>query len=112
MMSELNYSKITTIAFVCSSGIGASAMGSAVMSKVVQDLGLNIEVKALAMSNLTDDYDLIITHRQFASILENQSMSGQILYISNYLDKKLFEEIGVNIQNAKRKKTGDNQINS
>lgn len=98
---KLDYKRIEKIGFVCSAGIGASAMGAAVMKKVIDQLGLDITVDATSLVSLSDEYDLIITHRGFKSAVEKRGYEAQIVYVDNYLDKKKFEEIGIGIKDAK-----------
>lgn len=105
---EINYTQIKKIAFSCESGIGASAMGAAVMNRIIDELKLDIEVNPVAIKNLTADYDLIITHIGFTKIIEKLDLDSRVVYINSYLDKKLFLEIGENIRDAKREKTRNN----
>lgn len=98
---QLVYNNIDKIAVVCSAGIGASAMGAAVLKKIAEQYQVEIEVCAVAVNNLTCEYDLIITHRGFESAVVAKNLDCQIRYIDNYLNKKIFEEIVIGIRDVK-----------
>lgn len=98
---QLVYSKINKVAFVCSAGIGASAMGAALMVKIAEQHQVAIEVSAVAVNNLTSEYDLIVTHLGFEPAVTAKQLDSQVVYIENYLNKKLFEEIVIGIRDAK-----------
>ena len=55
---------ISKIVFACDAGMGSSAMGASVLRKKIQDAGhADVTVVNQAIANLTDDYDLVVTHQ-------------------------------------------------
>ncbi len=98
---ELVYKQINNIAFSCSSGIGASAMGAAVMNKVAFANNIELTITPVAVNDLNVEYDLVIAHVGFKTIIDRLELKTQVVYIDNYLDKKLFEEIVMGIKDAK-----------
>ena len=55
---------IHKIVFACDAGMGSSAMGASVLRNKVKKAGFtDITVVNVAIANLTDDIDLIVTHQ-------------------------------------------------
>src|SRR4029079_8185042 len=59
---------IHNIVFACDAGMGSSAMGASVLRNKIKKAGFaDVDVKNVAIANLTDDVDLIMTHRHLTA---------------------------------------------
>ena len=59
---------IHKIVFACDAGMGSSAMGASVLRNKVKKAGFNdVTVVNLAIANLVDDVDLIVTHQDLTA---------------------------------------------
>ena len=55
---------IHNIVFACDAGMGSSAMGASVLRNKIKKAGFSdVNVVNLAIANLTDDVDLVVTHQ-------------------------------------------------
>ena len=55
---------IHNIVFACDAGMGSSAMGASVLRNKIKKAGFtDVKVDNMAIANLTDDVDLIVTHQ-------------------------------------------------
>ncbi len=90
---DIDYSQIKRIAVSCEAGIGASVMGSAVLSNLVKSSQLEVSVEAVAIRNLANDVDLVIVHSGFKPLFTNRNLSFQIMYVDNYLDTDIYNKL-------------------
>lgn len=95
-----DYSNIKRIAVSCEAGIGASVMGCAVLSKLAIANNLETKVEAIAIRNLTDEYDLIIVHNGFKPLFTNKKIRGQVIYVDNYLDVDMYNKLIMRISKS------------
>ena len=51
------------IIFACDAGMGSSAMGASILKNKVKKAGLDIDVTNTSISNIPDDADIVITHK-------------------------------------------------
>lgn len=98
---EIDYTQVNKIAFACDAGIGASVMGAAIMRNILALANVDVAVIAVAINKIDEPCDLIIVHQCFKDTIEKLNIKTNVLYINNYLDKDLFEEIGEKIINVK-----------
>ncbi|MFZ4832317.1 PTS mannitol transporter subunit IICBA [Rouxiella sp. Mn2063] len=87
-------STVRKIIVACDAGMGSSAMGAGVLRKKVQDAGLsNISVTNMAINNLPDDVDLVITHRDLTERAMRQVPHAQHISLTNFLDSGLYNDL-------------------
>lgn len=72
-------SGVSKIVVACDAGMGSSAMGASVLRKKVKEAGLNIEVTNRSISNLTEDIDIVITHKDLTPRAKKQ-LSNLYIY--------------------------------
>ena len=59
---------IHKIVFACDAGMGSSAMGASVLRNKIKKAGFDdVTVTNMAIANLTDDVDLIVTHQDLTA---------------------------------------------
>ncbi|WAT00685.1 PTS mannitol transporter subunit IICBA [Rouxiella chamberiensis] len=87
-------STVRKIIVACDAGMGSSAMGAGVLRKKVQDAKLsNISVTNMAINNLPDDVDLVITHRDLTERAMRQVPHAQHISLTNFLDSGLYTDL-------------------
>jgi PTS system mannitol-specific IIC component len=85
---------IHSIVFACDAGMGSSAMGASVLRKKVQGAGFSdVTVVNKAISNLTDTYDLVVTHEDLTERAEQKTGSAVHVSVSNFMDSPRYDEI-------------------
>ncbi|MFQ1002140.1 PTS mannitol transporter subunit IICBA [Modestobacter sp. SSW1-42] len=85
---------IHSIVFACDAGMGSSAMGASVLRRKVHGAGFkDVTVVNKAISNLTDTYDLVVTHEDLAERAEERTGSARHVSVSNFMDSPRYDEI-------------------
>jgi mannitol PTS system EIICBA or EIICB component len=85
---------ITDIVFACDAGMGSSAMGASVLRKKVQTAGFrDVTVVNQAISNLTDTYGLVVTHRDLTDRARLKTPSAIHVSVDNFMNSPRYEEI-------------------
>ena len=86
---------IRNIVFACDAGMGSSAMGASVLRK--QDPGgrVHADVKVVnkAIANLTDDYDLVVTHQDLTERARQRTPSAIHVSVDNFMGSPRYDEI-------------------
>ena len=82
------------IVFACDAGMGSSAMGASVLRNKVKKAGFgDITVVNVAIANLTDDVDLIVTHQDLTARAQQKAPSAQHVSVSNFMSSPKYDEI-------------------
>jgi PTS system mannitol-specific IIC component len=82
------------IVFACDAGMGSSAMGASVLRNKVKKAGFgDISVVNVAIANLTDDVDLIVTHQDLTARAQQKAPSAQHVSVSNFMSSPKYDEI-------------------
>jgi len=85
---------IHAIAFACDAGMGSSAMGASVLRKKITDAGhQDVTVVNQAISNLTDSYDLVVTHQELAPRAQPMVPSAVLVTVDNFMASPAYDEI-------------------
>ncbi|MCD4524904.1 PTS mannitol transporter subunit IICBA [Nocardioides sp. cx-173] len=85
---------ITSIVFACDAGMGSSAMGASVLRKKIQAAGHpEVTVVNKAISNLTDDYDLVVTHQDLTERARLKTGSAIHVSVENFMNSPRYDEI-------------------
>lgn len=108
-LGELDYSKVTNIIVACDAGMGSSAMGAGLLRKKVQGAGLDISVTNLAINNLPQDVDIVVTHKDLTDRAKSVVPGAQHLSLTNFLDGALYESLVEKLQQAQAGKTPTEQ---
>jgi PTS system mannitol-specific IIC component len=89
-----NRKPIHNIVFACDAGMGSSAMGASVLRNKVKKAGFtDVTVVNLAIANLTDDIDLIVTHQDLTPRARDKSPSAQHVSVDNFMSSPKYEAI-------------------
>jgi PTS system mannitol-specific IIC component len=86
--------QIRSIVFACDAGMGSSAMGASVLRKKIQAAGHSeVTVVNKAISNLGDDYDLVVTHQDLTDRARQKTPSAIQVSVDNFMGSPRYDEI-------------------
>lgn len=106
-------STVRKIIVACDAGMGSSAMGAGVLRKKVQDAKLsNISVTNMAINNLPDDVDLVITHRDLTERAMRQVPHAQHISLTNFLDSGLYTDLVTRLAEVNKTSEYKEKVNS
>jgi mannitol PTS system EIICBA or EIICB component len=82
------------IVFACDAGMGSSAMGASVLRNKIKKAGFSdVTVTNQAIANLTDDVDLIVTHRDLTPRAQSMSPSAEHVSVDNFMNSPKYDAI-------------------
>jgi mannitol PTS system EIICBA or EIICB component len=85
---------IHRIVFACDAGMGSSAMGASVLRNKIKKAGFgDVEVQNVAIANLTDDVDLVVTHQDLTPRARSMSPSAQHVSVDNFMNSPQYDSI-------------------
>jgi PTS system mannitol-specific IIC component len=85
--------KVSKIVVACDAGMGSSAMGASLLRKKVKAAGLDISVENRAINNLTEDIDIVITHRDLTSRAKTVVKNPEHLSIDNFMNGEFYDDL-------------------
>lgn len=92
---------VRSIVFACDAGMGSSAMGASVLRRKIQDAGITgVTVVNKAISNLTDDVDLLVTHQDLATRAGQRTPSAALYTVDNFMASPTYDQIVADLQAA------------
>jgi PTS system mannitol-specific IIC component len=87
-------SAIRSIVFACDAGMGSSAMGASVLRKKITEAGHHdVTVVNQAIANLTDTYDLVVTHQDLAPRAQPMAPSAVLVTVDNFMASPAYDQI-------------------
>lgn len=86
-----DFSNVRKIYVSCDAGMGSSAMGASMLRKKVQVAGLNVEVQNVAINDLPQDAQLVVTHKDLTARAQKQVPTAQHLSLNNFLDGVFYD---------------------
>ncbi|SFF86955.1 PTS mannitol transporter subunit IICB [Blastococcus tunisiensis] len=85
---------INRILFACDAGMGSSAMGASVLRNKIRKAGFaEVEVQNVAIANLTDDVDLVVTHQDLTPRARSMAPSAQHVSVDNFMNSPQYDAI-------------------
>jgi PTS system mannitol-specific IIC component len=86
--------EIRSIVFACDAGMGSSAMGASVLRKKIQSAGHGeVTVINKAISDLSDTYDLVVTHQDLTDRARSKTPSAIQVSVDNFMGSPRYDEI-------------------
>ena len=85
--------KVSKIIVACDAGMGSSAMGASMLRKKVQAANLDISVTNVAINNLPNDVDIVITHKDLTARARNHAPQALHISLTNFLDGELYNNL-------------------
>ncbi len=86
-------SGVNKIIVACDAGMGSSAMGASMLRKKVQEAGLDISVTNLAINNLPQDVDIVITHKDLTDRARKHAPNAHHISLTNFLDNEMYNNL-------------------
>ena len=85
---------ISTVVFACDAGMGSSAMGASVLRNMIKKAGFpEVKVTNSAIANLTDSYDVVVTHQDLAERAAPYTTSAAHFSVDNFMNSPRYAEI-------------------
>jgi PTS system mannitol-specific IIC component len=86
---------IHNIVFACDAGMGSSAMGASVLRNKIKKAGLldGVKVTNVAIANLEDDVDLVVTQRELTPRAEANAPSAVHISVDNFMNSPRYDEV-------------------
>ncbi|WP_113716321.1 PTS mannitol transporter subunit IICBA [Arthrobacter dokdonensis] len=89
-----NRGPISTVVFACDAGMGSSAMGASVLRNMIRKAGFpEVKVSNSAIANLTDTYDVVVTHQDLAERAAPYTSSATHFAVDNFMNSPRYGEI-------------------
>lgn len=85
--------EVKKIIFACDAGMGSSAMGASLLRKKFKDAGINIDVTNVAINNIPDDADIVITHKDLTDRAKAKLPTAEHISVENFLNSPKYEEL-------------------
>lgn len=95
-------SSVRKIIVACDAGMGSSAMGASLLRKKVEAAGLDINVTNLAINNLPNDVDIVVTHKDLTDRAKNHAAHATHISLSNFLDNELYDNLVSELLSSKQ----------
>jgi PTS system mannitol-specific IIC component len=85
---------IRKIVFACDAGMGSSAMGASVLRNKLKKAGFeDVSVVNVAIANLDDSYDLVVTHQDLTLRAMDRTPSAQHVSVGNFMASPKYDQI-------------------
>ena len=85
---------VKNIVFACDAGMGSSAMGASVLRKKIQQAGFgDVKVTNQSIANLTDTYDLVVTHRDLTARAQQRTPSATHVSVDDFMNSPRYDEV-------------------
>ncbi|GAA3402432.1 PTS mannitol transporter subunit IICBA [Pseudarthrobacter polychromogenes] len=85
---------VRNIVFACDAGMGSSAMGASVLRNKIKAAGFpDVKVTNAAIANLSDTYDVVITHQDLTERAKPATSSAVHYSVDNFMSSPRYDEI-------------------
>lgn len=83
--ASVDMSLVKKIVFACDAGMGSSVMGATTLRKRIKAAGLDIEVIHAAVSEISTDTQVIVTHKELLARAQSACPGARIIAITNFM---------------------------
>lgn len=99
---------IENIVFACDAGMGSSAMGASVLRNKIKAAGFpDVKVTNASIANLTDTYDVVITHQDLTERAKPATASAVHYSVDNFMNSPRYDEIVELVKSTNAEGTAD-----
>lgn len=91
--ATINMAAVKNIIVACDAGMGSSAMGASLLRKKVQAAGLDISVTNVAINNLPQDVDIVITHKDLTDRAKTHAQNALHISLTNFLEASVYDNL-------------------
>ena len=85
--------KVRKIYFACDAGMGSSAMGSSILTKIARERGVEIPVENISIDMLPLEAEIVITYTDLVNRARRKSPNALHIGIKDFMDKKEFVDL-------------------
>lgn len=85
--------RISKIHFACDAGMGSSAMGSSILTKLLNQKNIQIPVENISIDEIPSDADLVITFIDLIGRARKKAPFALHVGIKDFLDKRQYEQL-------------------
>lgn len=96
--ASVNPENVNKIVFACDAGMGSSAMGASILRNKTQKAGLDVTVINTAISNLPDDADVVVTHKDLTDRAKAKLPNATHISVENFLNSPKYDELINNLK--------------
>ncbi|MBV7300312.1 PTS mannitol transporter subunit IICBA [Enterovibrio paralichthyis] len=104
---RIDMANVKSIIVACDAGMGSSAMGAGLLRKKVQDAGLDIKVTNVAINNLPQDVDIVITHSDLTDRARKHAEHAHHISLKNFLDGEVYSSLVAQLMAAQGPKAAN-----
>ncbi|AMK55949.1 PTS system mannitol-specific EIICBA component [Mycoplasma mycoides subsp. mycoides] len=98
-----NNNDIKKIVVCCEAGVGSSAMAAGLIRKWVSNNNYDIQVSNIAVKDLKDEYDIVITMKSFKDFASQKAPNALIYPVEQFIGKNTYDDLYELIENKKQK---------
>lgn len=91
--ATINMAAVKNIIVACDAGMGSSAMGASLLRKKVQAAGLDVSVTNMAINNLPQDVDIVITHKDLTDRAKTHAQNALHISLTNFLEASVYDNL-------------------
>ncbi|MGO4494058.1 PTS sugar transporter subunit IIA, partial [Arthrobacter sp. 2YAF22_2] len=85
---------VKNIVFACDAGMGSSAMGASVLRNKIKAAGYpDVKVTNSAIANLSDTYDVVITHQDLTERAKPATASAVHVSVDNFMNSPKYDDV-------------------
>ncbi|OMP66471.1 PTS mannitol transporter subunit IICB [Domibacillus epiphyticus] len=84
---------VQKIIFACDAGMGSSAMGASILKNKVKKAEIDVHVSNTSISNLPDDADVVITHKDLTDRAKEKLPNAHHISVENFLNSPRYDEL-------------------
>ncbi|MBM0047105.1 PTS mannitol transporter subunit IICBA [Anaerococcus sp. mt242] len=100
--TNTNLADTKKIIFACDAGMGSSAMGASILKKKVKEAGLDdIEVRNVAIPQIPDDADVVITHQDLTERAIQKNNAAYHVSVKNFMQAPEYDQLIADIKDAR-----------
>ncbi|CBW53748.1 Phosphotransferase system PTS,Mannitol Permease IIBC Component [Mycoplasma mycoides subsp. capri LC str. 95010] len=98
-----NNNDIKKIVVCCEAGVGSSAMAAGLIRKWVNNNNYDIQVSNIAVKDLKDEYDVVITMKSFKDFASQKAPNALIYSVEQFIGKNTYDDLYKLIENKQQK---------
>jgi PTS system mannitol-specific IIC component len=84
---------VSKIYFACDAGMGSSAMGASMLSKILEKNGVSIPVENVSIDGLPASAEVVVTYEEFIPIAKKRTPEALHVAIRDFLDRTIYEQL-------------------
>jgi mannitol PTS system EIICBA or EIICB component len=96
------FGQVKSIVFACDAGMGSSAMGASLLRNKVKQAGIeDVSVTNASISNLSEDTDLVITHKDLTDRARAKVPNAIHVSVDNFLGSPKYDEVVTELKESR-----------